>query len=141
MDNQLFERCFIATACEYGVKQYGSIMAYAKKIWPDKDDKNAAQTLYAIQRKSSKTGKPQGLPLHLAVLMVDLLDKSPGFPSFCFEIAEKIRLGWGKAEADKAVQEQAEVISPKKEDSENQESYTHRPALHTETKQPGTDTG
>lgn len=96
MDNYLFERCFIAIACEYGVKQYGSVMAYAKKIWPDKDDKNAAQTLYAMQKKSSKTGKPQGLPLHIAVLMVDLLNSAPSFPSFCFEIAEKIRLGWGR---------------------------------------------
>ena len=42
MDSKLFERCFVAVACEYGAKQYGSVMAYAKKIWPDKEDKNAA---------------------------------------------------------------------------------------------------
>ena len=97
MDNMLFERFFILTACEYGVKKYGSVMGYAKKIWPQKDEKSAAQTLYAMQKKSSKTGKPQGVPLHLAVLMVDLLYNAPSFPSFSFAISEKIRLGWSDA--------------------------------------------
>lgn len=124
MDSQLFERCFVAVACEYGAKQYGSIMAYAKKIWPDKEDKNAAQTLYAIQGKSSKTGKPQVLPLHLAVRMVDLLDKSPGFPSFCFEVAEKIRLGWSEGAATPSVQ-QAEAELLKKEIPKHQSPCAH----------------
>ena len=141
MDNQLFERCFIATVCEYGHQQYGSIMAYAKKIWPEKDDKNAAQTLYAIQKRSSKTGKPQALPLHLAVLMVDLLDKSPSFPSFCFEIAEKIRLGWTDAEAERAMQQQNEATPSKKEFADNQEACTHRPPLSGVSQQPETYAG
>ena len=116
-------------------------MAYAKKIWPEKDDKNAAQTLYAIQKRSSKTGKPQALPLHLAVLMVDLLDKSPSFPSFCFEIAEKIRLGWTDAEAERAMQQQNEATPSKKEFADNQEACTHRPPLSGVSQQPETYAG
>lgn len=94
MESYLFERCFVAVAFELGIKQYGSVMAFAKSIWPEKEEKSAAQTLYAIQGKSSKTGKPQMLRLHEAVKIVGLLEKAPAFPSFCFEISEKIRLGW-----------------------------------------------
>ena len=141
MDSQLFERCFVAVACEYGAKQYGSVMAYAKKIWPDKEDKNAAQTLYAIQGKSSKTGKPQALTLRLAVRMVDLLDKSPGFPSFCFEIAEKIRLGWSEGAATNPVQQtEAELL--KKEIPKHQIFCAHDSTPHVvDGKRSGTDAG
>ncbi len=100
MNSYLFERCFVAVACESGIRQFGSLMAFAKKIWPEKDEKTAAQTLYAIQNKSSKTGKPQKLKLQEAVRIVDLLDEYSSFASFCFEISEKIRMGWDTEEND-----------------------------------------
>ena len=97
MDNQLFARCFVATACEKGVQEYGSIMGYAKKIWPDKLEKTAAQTLYAIVRKSNKTGRPQSVPLELAVFMVSLLPGIESFASFCFTVEQKVLSGWSMA--------------------------------------------
>ena len=112
-------------------------MAYAKKIWPEKDDKNAAQTLYAMQRKSSKTGKPQGVPLHLAVLMIDLLDNAPSFPSFCFEIAEKIRLGWPeKIDAPVGTE-----TPGKKETPQTQRDNQDRPALSSGLERAGQGNG
>lgn len=90
----MFERCFVAVACEKGVRQYGSVMAFAKAIWPAKDEKSAAQTLYSIQGKSNKTGKPQRLKLDEAVRIVELLDGYQNkFPSFCFEVSELLRTG------------------------------------------------
>ncbi len=90
----MFERCFVAVACEKGVRQYGSVMAFAKAIWPTKDEKSAAQTLYSIQGKSNKTGKPQRLKLDEAVRIVELLDGYQNkFPSFCFEVSELLRTG------------------------------------------------
>lgn len=90
----MFERCFVAVACEKGVRQYGSVMAFAKAIWPTKDEKSAAQTLYSIQGKSNKTGKPQRLKLDEAVRIVELLDGyQDKFPSFCFEVSELLRTG------------------------------------------------
>lgn len=95
----MFERCFVAMACEKGVKQYGSVMAFAKAIWPMKDEKSAAQTLYSIQGKSNKTGKPQRLKLDEAVRIVELLDGYQNkFPSFCFEVSEFLRTGAFEAE-------------------------------------------
>lgn len=113
MESQMFERCFVAVACEKGIRKYGSAMAFAKEIWPNKDEKNAAQTLYAIQGKSSKTGKPQKLRLDEAVLMVSLLDEYSSFASFCFEIGEKLRLGW-KPQCDTDAQQTDNLTLPPK---------------------------
>lgn len=117
MESYLFERCFVAVAFELGIKQYGSVMAFAKGIWPEKEEKSAAQTLYAIQGKSSKTGKPQMLRLHEAVKIVGLLEKAPAFPSFCFEISEKIRLGWTPNDEPENIVGQA-ISSEKQEKKE-----------------------
>lgn len=104
MDNQQFVRCFIDSAVDAGKKKYGSAMAYAKQIWPDKEDKTAAQTLYAIQGKSSKTGKPQNLRLEEACKMVGLLDGYSRFSSFCFEVEERLRMGWEQKNAGVEIQ-------------------------------------
>lgn len=113
----MFERCFVAIACEKGVAKYGSAMAFAKKIWPEKDEKNAAQKLYDILGKSNKTGKPQKLRLEEAVHIASLVDDNINFAQFCFEICEKLRLGWiepvkDNSAKDKNIQPVMEKKSP-----------------------------
>ena len=90
----MFERCFVAEAVKLGTEEFGSVMAFAKKIWPEKDDKTAAQTLYNTAQKSSKTGKPQSLKLAEAIRIAELLSKNVHFSAFFYTISIKIDNGW-----------------------------------------------
>lgn len=98
IDTVLFARCFVATACEKGVQEFGNIMAYAKLLFPEKEEKNAAQKLYDIIKKSNKTGKPQSVPLELATLMVSLLPGVESFASFCFTVEQKVLAGYSMSD-------------------------------------------
>lgn len=89
MKGEDFERLFILEAIRVGEEVFGSARAYGVAMWPEREKRVAGQTMYNL-RNTTKTGKPQSIRLHEAVRMVELLNRS--FPSFCFEIAEKIRL-------------------------------------------------
>lgn len=89
MKGEDFERLFILEAIRVGEEVFGSARAYGVAMWPEREKRVAGQTMYNL-RNTTKTGKPQSIRLHEAVRMVELLSRS--FPSFCFEIAEKIRI-------------------------------------------------
>lgn len=95
MKSLLFTKCFLELVCSAGKEKYGSVMAFAKKLFPEKEDpKNAANTLYAIIGQSSKTGKPQALTMDIAYRMVELLETDRRFSEFCWDAENRIRNGW-----------------------------------------------
>ena len=89
MKGDVFERALALEAIRLGELEYGSAGKYGEAVWPYRAKSVAAATISQI-KTTTKTGKPRSITLAEAVTMIEAL---PGknFPSFCFEVAEKIK--------------------------------------------------
>lgn len=105
----MYSERYVKLAIETAELMGMTLIEFASKVWPEKTKEAANTTIHALKNLNSR-GKQQNLRVSDAVRMAEVLGRE--YPSFCFEVWEKLRL---ETQPGKA-------ISPKTKEKAKKES-------------------